>query len=270
MRRGHEVRLITPPPQDQPGGINLLGCDATVISNFATFPQQMVQVIAERNKTIFYLHDYWGACHFRLFYPLAERCLTKCPVSPFTQLVMNKAALLVWLSPLHRAAWLKKHPELECVPYHLHPSPIDLAPFEAMAKSPGRVKGTVIGSNALAGYKGGNNCLDYAKDHPELKFTFIGGPEEGTKLPDNCEVIERVPHAKMPAVLSRFEYGILLPGSPQPYERFPVEARASGCRLLLNELVGCTSYPHWPDWEATKKATQESPGKFWDRVEAVV
>lgn len=270
LRRGHDVRVILPPQGDGPQAVNVLGCDATVVSNSFFFPPEIIEMLVTRNKTIFYLHDYAPTCKYKLFYPLADRCLNRCPVSTYASTLLSKAALLVWLSPLHRAAWLRKHPELECVPHHLHPSPIDLAPFEEAEKRVQKKPGTVIGVNALAPYKGGENVLKYAGEHPELQFTFIGGPEEGVKLPDNCRAVDRVDYGRMPGLLARHEYAILRPRSPQPYERFPVEARAAGCKVLLNDLVGCTSYPFWPDWAATKTATRESPGKFWDAVEAVV
>lgn len=266
IRRGHEVRVILPVEK---GALNIEGCDATIISNATRHPPELLNQITVRNPTIFYIHDFFPTCSWRLFYPMAERCLKTCPATPYASTMLTKAALLVWLSPLHRQAWLKKHPELEYVPFHLHPSPIDVVPFEEAAKRAVRKPGTVLGSNVLAPFKGREKTLKYVSAHPELQFTFIGNPD-GVKVPENVKVVQHVEHTRMPSVLSKFESVLLLPASPQPFERLPVEARAAGCKLILNDLVGCTSYPWWPSWAETRKAVTESPTKFWERVEEVV
>jgi len=264
IRRGHTFRF-----QQLDLNMNIMGCDVAVVSNFSRYPPDIIARLVDNIPTVFYLHDYLGACSWRLHYPLAERCLTRCPVSAFPKNVMTKAKLLVWLSPLHREAWLKKHPELKDLPHHLHPSPVEPGPFEEAAKNPKREPGSVVGINVLNSFKGRDNCLDYAKAHPELKFMFIGGPDQDVTLPGNCRAMSGIASDQVPWMLAQTEYLIHLPQSPEPFGRVIPEAVFSGCKLIVNDRIGALSYG-WKTKEEMRKALTESPSKFWERVEGLL
>lgn len=264
IRRGHEFRFQLPD-----GNVNISDLDVAVVSNAVRYPSEILARLADNVPTVWYLHDYFGACSHRLFYPLAERCFKRCPVASFAGQVLTKAKLLVWLSPLHREAWLKLHPELENVPYHLHPSPVEPGPFEDAARTMNRQPGTVLGVNVLSSFKGRDNVLQYAKEHPELKFLFVGEPDEDCVLPPNCRAMKGIPSEQMPMLLGQSESLIHLPASPEPFARVIPEAVFAGCRLIVNDKIGALSYG-WKSKDEVKQALRAAPGKFWEAVEGAI
>jgi len=183
--------------------------------------------------------------------------------------LLSQSKLIVWLSPLHRQYWLRSCPELEDHPYALIPPCVDPWLFEEARANVGRLRNTALGVNCLLSFKGRQNVLEYARRHPEVNFTFVGGRDNPSgPLPPNCRYIGPKPRSEMPKLYATHDYFIHLPSTPQPGERTVLEAYFSGAKLILNELVGILSYRlDWSNRQAVKRLVLEAPAKFWDKVE---
>jgi len=190
---------------------------------------------------------------------------------PFWKDLYNRSLLNIFMSPLHYQAHLGVMPSLSQHPHALVPSAIDPTDF---ATDPAEIKpNTVIGVNILYGFKGRENVLEYAKDHPDLTFTFVGGKEKEVDLPENCKYVGYKLREDLAALYAEHEYLIHLPSTPQPFERTPVEfiqANPKG-RLIVNSLVGVASYPWFRTGDKINrreiiKQCSESPKKFWREI----
>jgi glycosyltransferase involved in cell wall biosynthesis len=74
----------------------------------------------------------------------------------------------------------------------------------------------------------------------------------------NCGPVEQV---QLPTVLSKYERFVFLPVALEPFGRCVVEAWASGCQIITNELVGAR---HWIEQEPGKVETAAED--FWSVV----
>ena len=133
-----------------------------------------------------------------------------------------------------------------------------------------KMPGTVLGVNSLLPYKGRANVLKYAAEHPELRFRFAGAAEGEGGLPANAEYLGPVTETRLKQLYAESEGFIHLPATPQPCERSCIEAKLSGCRMIINGMVGISSYPEWrlPDTEFAKWLS-ESAAKTWETLEGL-
>ncbi|MDP3732539.1 MAG: hypothetical protein Q8R31_05940, partial [Candidatus Omnitrophota bacterium] len=120
LRRGHDIELIVP---DTMGDSQM--DRVAIVSNATAFNPEY---IGSYEKHVWFIHDMANLCKFRLFYPVRKKCKS-CPRKDSWIPLMLKAKLIIWLSPLHRQAWLWSAPELANVPYALIPSAINIADF---------------------------------------------------------------------------------------------------------------------------------------------
>jgi len=257
FRRGHEIEIITPESL-----VPFSGYDMVLLSNVTRFNPRILNEIPR--KIVFH-HDYYF-CRTRLYFPLLEKCKT-CPYLPDWRRLFNGADLNVFMSPLHRDAILSVMPELSEASHHLCPCLIEPDKWPVL-ESPRKEK-TVLGVNSLLPYKGRMNVLAYAKDHPDMSFTFTGAAEGEGEIPSNARWIGPSGDTQLRELYASNENFIHLPGTPQPAERTAVEARLSGCRLIVNAMVGITSFREWilPDREYRTWMT-EQPERLWEAIES--
>ncbi len=268
LKRGHEMSLVLPeswnattPATRKPNA------DIAILSNATRFPPEHLSRSLSDVPYIVFHHDYWH-CRFRLFFALQEKCKS-CPwMAPWRRLY-NEARLNIFMSPLQRDACFSVMPELSERPHTLCPSLLDPA---AWPNHDGKRKlGTVFGLNCLLPFKGRANIIDYARKHPETSFTFAGASEGEGELPANAKHIGPIDDEKLAELYSSSESFIHLPRTPQPCERSCIEARLSGCGLILNHLVGATSYPEWRLGEEDFRIwLAERPSKLWEKIEETV
>ena len=265
IRRGWEIEIIT--PQSDINSLFVNGSPVIVSNMMAGFQLNIFQELTKRAKPcIWFFHNHQPLCKYRLFYPMLEKCKT-CYRRDYWLPVFLKAILLIWLSPLHRESWLFSCPELADLPYAVVPSPIDPKQFYNM----GLPRDGVISIDSLYPFKGRENVLQWAKEHPEVKITFVGGnPEPDEPLPPNCQDIGPQSFSTLNEVYNRHKALLHLPGTPQPFERTPPEAYLAGCDIIGNQLIGALSY----DWFRSREEVAEHCGNssrlFWEKIEEVI
>lgn len=249
--------------------IGIANFDLMVISNAHFFDLNELFRASRIVPYIFYSHDYWPMCQYKLFYPMQEKC-KHCKSLPYTRQLLLNSIFNIFLSPLHLEAWSYAIPELKDHPHYLHVSPVDTELFQPI-EGVKRIPNSVLGVNSLVRFKGASKVLEYVRAHPEFVFTFVGAKDEDINLPSNAHFYGYVANSTLPEFYSQAEYFIHLPINPQPCERSAIEARLCGVpKLILNENVGVTSYPEFslPIGEF-RTWIKNSPKRFWDRIEGM-
>lgn len=259
LRRGHNMTLFNPdtPYSDQ---------DLVIISNCVTFDRFRLKNIANSTKIVWFFHDYIF-CRFRLFYPVAEQCKV-CGYKNYWLELFKKAKLLIWLSPLHRDMTLKSLPEISSIPFALIPSAIDPDPFLMKSDVPVTKKPAYLSVNTLYEFKGRENILRWAKEHPKEELHILSKVECYEQFSHNVTVLPPMSYDMMPAVYREYENYLELPSTPQPFNRTVIEAKLSGCKVHTNALMGCTSWDWFDgDKETIAAALRAAPEQFWQAVE---
>jgi len=265
IRRGHNESIVTPQ-----GNIDSLLADNSpvIISNMmAGFSLQVFQQLVERNRPcIWFFHDYQPLCKYRLFYPMLRKCKTCYRKNSWLPILL-RAKLLIWLSSLHRESWLWSCPELEDVPYAVIPSPVDPNQFYDLNLP----RDGVVSVSSLFPFKGRENILRWATEHPEVNITFISGnPLPNEPLPPNCQDIGPQPFSLLNEIYNRHKTFLHLPGTPQPFERSLTEAYLAGCDIIGNKLIGALSYNWFKSREEVVEHCSNSSKLFWGKIEEVL
>jgi len=264
IRRGHDLNLIT--PQGDAGAL-FTNQSTAIISNITTFPFDIFQKLQnEARPYIWFLHDYWPVCKYHLFYPMQPKCQA-CYLKEKWLPILLGAKLIIWLSPLHRNSWLWACPELKDMPYALVPSPVNPKQFYDL----GLDRDGVVAVSSLFPFKGRENVLQWAREHPDQKVTCIGGnptPEE--PLPPNCEDIGPQSFWALNEIYNKHKAFLHLPNTPQPFERSATESYLAGCDIVGNNLIGALSYRWFKSREQVAKHCGSSPKLFWEKVESVL
>lgn len=260
--RGHSIEIITP----QNVSIRNLDCDLVIISNCMGFPRDVLTRICSERPYVFFHHDF-NFCKYRLYYSQLDKCKT-CIDRQFWLKLYQSAKLHIWLSPLHREAYLFAFPELEKFRPVCVPSCIDVEKFKPV-EGVERRRGTVIGVGALEPFKSRYGAYNYGLANPQLSFTFVGQSAE-INLP-NCKYLSYVRNEDLPRLYSEHEFYINLPDTVQPFERTAAEAYLSGCKLILNENVGFFSYPwDYKNIEQVRHILKQAATGWWEEVEGVM
>jgi len=228
LTEGYNIILMNPNTFDEDV---LNEAELVIISITRNFTKDQIK-IATKMPYVIYNHDYF--CKWILFYPKIEKC-KKCKYLD-KELYINSETM-IWMSPIHREAWIYAFPEIEDHDYMLIPSAIDTSVFYSREKIPN----SVIACNQTL-YKGFYNVLDYIKRHRDMTFYIYGDVYRPDLYPSNVKLLGKVPYKSLPDILSDKEYAIHLPATIQPSERFAAEAIASGCIPIFNDNVGIMSY----------------------------
>ena len=258
IKRGHDIEMLVPGKQLSRG-------DVAIVSNAVSFPLEFFNTLG---TYIWFAHDYFPICKYRLFYPMAQEC-GSCYLKERWLPILLKSKMVIWLSPLHRDSWLSLYPELKDIPYHLSPSPVDPGLFNDLRSSVFPRKG-ILSVESLAPFKGRDYVVKWAAEHPEEHITFIGGADYNLPLPENCEVVGYVPNSMMNEVYNRHEAFLHLPQSPSPFDRTCAEAYLAGCRIIGNDLIGALSYPWFKSREEVADHLRRSPTELWEAIEEVL
>ena len=201
-RREHVVDCYT--PQTTNRGFD--SYDLAVIKNVTAFSEVQLDEIL-KVPTVHWPSDYL-MCKWRLFYAMQEKC-KKCEGADKAGDIISQSILNVFLSPLHKAAYEFVFPEIKTSGLNTHLSPpfVDPDVFKPIEGVP-REENTAIGVNALLDFKGGENVLAYAEEHPEIVFNMFGGPSNNPVLPDNLLYIGRALQEALPALYSQASHYI--------------------------------------------------------------
>jgi len=281
MRRGHDIVVVTPrsePPSP---------CDLFVVSNVRTWRREDLERILKETPYVVFLHDYWPLCRWRLYFPMLPKCRKRCPNRDYAESFLGNSKLIVWLSPLHRRSWLWAIPTLRDHPYAYVPPCVDPKPFIEASKDRNPEPNTVLTVNPYS-FKGLDNLLEWAKEHPDLRYYYVGSTDEPERL-EGWVHLGAKPYREMPSVYRRYETFLFLPSSPEPGGRVVLEALLVGMRIVVNQLVGIFSYrrPYsyprvssllerlghridWTDRLAVKLFVERGPQSFWKSVEEVM
>lgn len=263
ISKGHSIEIITPQYIKHK---SITDPDLVILSNIMYFPKDYIEKIMDNFKVVTFNHDY-NFCNHRLYYPMREKC-KDCINKPFWEKIFKKSKLNIFLSPLHYEAHKHVFSQEILEPRAIIPSCLDVGrwkPIEGVKKE----KNTVVGINCLLPFKGRYPVHNYAKNHPDYKFTFIGEQQE-ISLP-NCEYVQYVPNEDMAEYLQKFEYFIHLPDTPQPFERTCAEAYLSGLKMIKNENIGFFSYPwDYKDREDVRFKLRQAAVGFWDEIDKVL
>ena len=255
FKLGHEIEIVLPGGAIPPS-------DLTIISNAQGFPIELLSKIP--TKYIFFLHDYWGLCKWRLHYPMLEKC-KNCYLKPRFLPLLQKSLLNIFLSPLHRESWLFTYPELESHNFALIPSPINVSEFCDLHQE----RAGMLAIHAGLKFKGYDRFKEFAEERHPLPIDLIGDIEG--PLPPNVKSIEGVPYYEMNALYNKYETFVHLPTTPQPFERTVAEAYLSGCKVITNGNVGALSWEFFNKGRnEVARALSSSSKKFWTEIELAV
>lgn len=258
IRRGFDIRHVGPPGDN----FYLDWADVFVVSNATAFSADYIAGATDTRKpVVWFIHDFANLCKVRLHYPMLERCMS-CYRKPRWIPMMEQAKILVWLSPLHRDAWLYATPELEGVNYLLNPSSVSPADFHPLNMPR---KGT-LGVNGLLAFKGRKGIIEWAEENPGEPVTVVGPNPEPGPLPPNIEVAPPVPPYLMNELYNRFERFLHLPDTIGPFDRVAAEALLAGCQVVANKNVGALSYPWFTSRESVASHLETASSDFWETI----
>ena len=264
FERHHNIQIITPQNYNL---ISIEDSQLVIFSNCINFPKEIIKEVCSKFPYIFFHHDYIFF-KWRLFYHAKEGDYSGCD-RDFWLHIFKNAKLNIWLSSLHREAYLVSFPELKECKYTLIPSAIDVniwKPVEGIE----RKKGTILGINVLELFKGRYIINKYVEEHPELQFTFVGNASHLEK--PNCTYIPYVKNKDLPKLYSQHEFMIHLPSNTEPFCRTVCEAILCGCKIITNANTGAFSY----DWmkkgdvKEIREKLKFSSLIFWEEIEDVM
>jgi len=98
------------------------------------------------------------------------------------------------------------------------------------------------------------------------EIILVGDVHPGVKL-DFGTHMGKLPYEQIPILMNRAKNFVFLPRWPEPQGRVVVEAALSGCKLVVNENVGATSFPF--DL-ANPDNMKDSEKIFWEELEAII
>lgn len=260
IRRGHDINLVTPAVPDMS-----MDVDAVVISNATAFGLNHLERFVKEKPAIWFFHDYWP-CKWRLYYPMVEKCKA-CYLRERWVPLFQASKLAIWLSPLHREAFLYVYPELEAINYVLCPSPVDGKAFRDLGLAPEERQG-LVAIESLHDFKGRRNVIAWAEEHPEEQIDCIGGNQyPNAPLPRNIRYTENIPNWELNEFLNHHRALLHLPQSPSPFDRTTAEAYLAGCAIVGNQNIGALSYPWWTDRESVRSHLEDASRLFWFAIE---
>jgi len=176
------------------------------------------------------MYDCSNICRYRLMSELATICAASHSVSP-----------------MHAAIWANIFPQLVGKQIIEEPQ-IDVDLFKPIYP-PGiydRVKGTYLYVGTIAKGKGYLNCMEYV-DRQGGTLLTAGDIHHTIRRNQVRNWRGHVPHDRLPRLYSTCEYLIHLPEWQEPQSMVFTEALLCGCKVIVNDKVGATSYPWWGD-----------------------
>lgn len=119
--------------------------------------------------------------------------------------------------------------------------------------------------------KGGNAYIDFALEHPEMKFTVYGNNRLRREMPENINFQSPVSNTEVLELLGKTKYFICQPVWPEPSGRLAAEAFLSGCEMITNDRIGTFSFDFYPEnKEQAIKEIKLAPENFWNAITAIL
>ncbi|MCK5615614.1 hypothetical protein KAR91_77835 [Candidatus Pacearchaeota archaeon] len=267
-RRGHEIDFFTPQNLTK----QLEGYDLAILKNVTAFNEKQFQEVFQL-PYVAWPSDYYNCPKYRLYYPMQEKCKT-CSTSEIARQILLSSILNIFLSPLHQEAYEFVVPEVKDTETLLSPPYVDPKVFNPVEGVP-RLKGTTISINTLLTFKGAQNAVQYASEHPEMTFNFVGGANDGwdDQLPSNAFYFSYAEQSALPALYSQASFYLELPDTPQPYNRTIAEAVLCGVpKFIVNKNVGAMSYKWMRGGtrNSVAKRMKKTLPELWDKLEGLV
>jgi len=119
-----------------------------------------------------------------------------------------------------------------------------------------------------ASKKDGVNIERYMELNPKKEYFFIDQPKLQVPKMVKHEIIPFCDLDKMPEIYNTYEEMLHLPFSFWAGERLYFEALLCGCKPIVNDNVGHTSWDINP--RKLKKTLEKAPYKFWKEVESSI
>ena len=118
--------------------------------------------------------------------------------------------------------------------------------------------------------KGGYAYIEYANEHPELKFPVYGRNFLRCEIPKNVSFNEPITNEEVLTILGKTKTIICQPVWPEPSGRLAAEAFLSGCNIIGNDKIGTFSFNFYPD-NKTKAIhdMKDALINFWDEIDAI-
>lgn len=200
------------------------GCDRAVLHNVVSFPPETVERLGQI-PIWKYHHDLGEWVHPQLQQDLHER------------------AIPIFCSKLQ--ARTMGYPDGICIP-----PAVDLEPFRAAAANAGERRGAVTVGAWMNWGKSPERAREVA---PDVAFFGFG--------PCSPAGTQAVDYEAMPELLARYRTFIHLPSVLEPFGRTVVEAWATGCKVVVNNLVGAR------EWiETAPDKLDAAAADFWQVV----
>jgi len=215
--------------------------ETVVIGNCVTISPEIIPSL-EGKRVVRYHHDLARSEH------------------PELRLWLDINAEHIFTSPLHRerygVAW--DHVEREC---HIIPPALRLDRFRLNreARRSCKREGTVtIGSWQNPG-KGGFLLSSWLMRNEQTADCY----GHGAFAPQGPHIqhFGSYSHDELPAILHAYETFAFLPTAVEPFGRCAVEAWASGCQMVVNDLLGARYF-----MEEDPNALETAAADFWDLI----
>ena len=224
----------------------VLAADAYILNNVKGFTAAEFAV-ATSKAYIIYAHDLWPTYD----QPWQE---------PWLDSVIEGAEAIIFLSPLHRDAFLAQH-NVKTPQVFIIPSPLDPDRFK-----PAGARAGTVWLGEFQPHKGMKAACRWAAAYGPVDF-YGWGPHP----PCGPGVRNKglLPREAVAETLARYETFLFLPSAIEPFARTVAEAALSGCELVCNENVGALSWG-WQTRAEWARGVSEAPARFWEAVGEVL
>lgn len=227
-------------------GEDVPDCDAYVLHNVKFFSQLALRRATDKPH-VKAEHDLWDCPQWWQKYWVAP--------------VMNAAEAVIFLSPLHREAFLREHSGVKPKKTYLVPSPIVPTRFTPGVKTAG-----TCWLGEFQPHKGIEAACTWAAEHGPVDFYGFGPhPPSGA----NVNLEGALPYERVPGMLARYERFLFLPEWVEAFGRTVAEAALSGCELVCNDRVGAFSWG-WETREEWAEGVGTASERFWGILEAIL
>lgn len=233
---------------------DMLKSDLLIVSNVKLFGVEQLKWIDDTNKKIRVERDYWN--------------LIDDTHKPYKKSIWEGSVAGVFTSPAHRDEYLKLHPGIT-FPDTLFtiPSPIETYNFWRRKK-----ENIIVYIGALDIHKGIVDVLEWAKTQGLIVIVHGQGRlRRWVASHPNARYGGVISYDAIAQLLGKAMMFIHRPVWVEPYGRTVIEARLSGCQLLLNDRIGCLSYDWWGEENSYLRYFLPTQGKvFWDTILEVI
>ena len=223
--------------------------DLIICGNIKWFSKEQMEWMLECPVRMKYEHDYWNVVD-----PSHEQ---------YKKEFWEGCSVCIFHSPAHVDAYSEMYP-FEYKNIWLQPSYMEV---DKMYSSEKEDISIYVGSITI--HKGALDALAWAEENNIMLHVYgcCDGGEYYEQVMSHPNAIESgiVTYDKLLELYARAKRFVFLPVWIDPFARVAVEARLSGCELILNDKVGAMSYDWWDkDDEEYREILREKANSFWD------